>query len=116
MNSYADNFRITQRIVAFTLTGKRCDLCGADATDYHELVSRSLTVNNEAARYASYDHLICAVLCPKCHTLAHNPITTERLLSVNIDRYGYVQVRSAFNQVKGLMRGHLSIQFPEQNG
>lgn len=93
-----------------------CDLCGKWSHDLemHEIITRGRTMNNEDARMASYDAHITALLCQPCHSRAHNQETAEKLLLVNIERYGREAVQAAWDTCVGFMRSAPSITFPEE--
>lgn len=66
--------RMMNRRIVF-VNGRRlyqCDLCGGKfpGLEMHEIISRSQTVGNDAARLRSYDEHLCCLLCPSCHESA----------------------------------------------
>lgn len=93
--------------------GGRCDMCGAPASDMHEIISRGRTVNNERARELSYSKEVCSLLCRECHENAHNPEAQEILLRKNIDRYGYDAVRDVYLAIEDELVS-LDIPLPER--
>lgn len=64
--------------------------------DLHHIVSRGRTVSNREAREASECKELFALLCPNCHSKAHQPAIAAILLSKNIKRYGRFAVKRAF--------------------
>jgi hypothetical protein len=92
--------------------GGICDMCGTNAAwDVHEIVNRGTTKRGSDERWAAYDRRICSILCRDCHDKAHSPDGRDRLLRVNIERYGYDTVREAFDAVN--VQG---LDFPEKEG
>jgi len=116
-------FRMRQRANAIVERGgprnAKCDLCGdAKATDYHEIVSRGRTVNDDAARAHSFARELCAMLCNPCHlNLAHNPKAATALLAKNCVRYGWLNVRARYDTLESLMASSIhGVPFPPENG
>ena len=97
-------YRMIQRQQAMVDRGgpaATCDICNRDVpSEYHEIVNRGRTINNDRARYWSYQKEICSLLCRNCHQIVHNPGGQELLLARNIQRYGLVPVLGALNLVK----------------
>lgn len=81
--------------------GWRCDLCGGVGTEMHEIIPRAQTMHNEAAREASYDERICALLCHRCHQQVQGH--EEELLALAVKRYGANAVQEALNRVYHLL-------------
>lgn len=109
-------YRMIQRSQAIADRGGLCDLCGQPASEYHEIVSRGRTVKNEVARRLSYNKYICSLLCPACHKEqdnAHNPETANKLLEINIARYGFERVYLAWLALIAELRTAVNIEFPE---
>lgn len=87
--------------------GWRCDLCGRQATDCHEILFRSATMNNEEARRLSFQEPLLAILCNGCHSKAHSLKVSEKLLMHNSKIYGRDAVNEAFKAVQAVMKSRL---------
>lgn len=94
--------------------GWRCDLCGRQATDTHEILFRSATMNNEEARRLSFQEPLLAILCQGCHTNAHSLKVSEKLLMHNSKIYGRDVVNEAFEAVQAVMKSRLGISMPDE--
>lgn len=107
----ANIYRKQQIAQAFVMHGthwSRCDLCNQiEPLDYHEIYQRALTLNNEAARQASFNKAICALLCRECHAGAEQEPIARVLLQRNIALYGEDAVRRAVETLQEAMFTHL---------
>jgi hypothetical protein len=122
------DYRLRQRRLAFVErggAGAKCDYCivqGKEspnkATDYHEVVNRGRTMNNDEQRKLSYDRHICSCLCSECHIgiNVHRPELGTALLLHNIQLYGgdYTTVKAAWDAANEAGLTPLSIDFPER--
>lgn len=108
------DYRNIQRASAFLRKGNRCDLCGSKATQAHEILFRSSTLNNEEARRLSFQEPLLAILCPTCHDKAHNPETSARLLMQNAKVYGHQVVNEALRAVQAVLKGRLGVALVEE--
>lgn len=95
----------------------RCDMCHtAMATDYHELIPRSMTRGNTRAEELSYAPTLCACLCNRCHighkTNAHSPKVREQLFRRNYELWGESRVRLDFEKVNQCLKVKLPFQLP----
>lgn len=93
-----------------------CDICGrfTEAPHMHELVNRGRTPKNSVARQLSYQPELCAILCPNCHSKAHDSATRNKLFQRNYARYGYQAVKRAFTALLETLPTHnVGFQLPE---
>lgn len=100
--------------IAMFRKNHRCDMCGRFATDYHEIIHRSQTVNNEDARLASFQQEICAILCRGCHSQAEGLGASVKLLQRNIKIYGYDRVEAALAEVQSKLKGQIVLIMPKR--
>ena len=107
-------FREQQRQNAMFRKDWKCDLCGRTATQMHELLFRSATLNNVEARRLSFQQEICSILCEGCHSRAHSPEITVKLLMRNSQIYGRDAVNEALHAVQDHLRGKLNMWLPEE--
>lgn len=107
-------YRETQRQTMFTRKAHNCDLCGRFATEMHEILYRSTTLNNAEARRLSFQEEICACLCKGCHANAHDQMTSMKLLNINAKLYGRKAVNAALQRVQDQLRGKLMIDLLEE--
>jgi len=79
-----------------------CDLCGMTGKrlEMHELIHRGSTTGHEAARNASFNRVLCAMLCRDCHERAPRKQTERILWEKAVARYGKDAVREAVEEVK----------------
>jgi len=100
--------RIKQRV--FRQRGGTCVLCGAPATDLHEIINRGRTLKDSVARELSFADPIVAPLCNTCNLGADNNETRLALLKLNVKFYGRMAVEKAIRDVYDAMTVKQSIE------
>lgn len=93
----------------------RCYQCGKLAgrhLEMHEIITRNMTLKNDAAREASFARELVSMLCHDCHERANTPNMRTVLLALNIKRFGYEQVDRAFVRLLSLMRTRPPVHLP----
>ncbi len=94
--------------------GKKCEWCKTEsATDMHELVNRNRVSGNKKAEDLIFKPEICSLLCRGCHSLAHNSMARNILLSNNIIRYGKKKVARALQDIRDVQTFPHSIYIEE---
>lgn len=100
-----------------------CAICLIDqvarpltGTELHEIIPRSYTVGNEAARDLSFQEELTVILCHEHHQ--HNHQVKERsedLLRYNQKVYGRERVQAAYDRLQRSMRTRLMIRLPSDD-
>jgi hypothetical protein len=97
-------YRLQEKTAAMMDCNWTCMACGErEAIEYHEIYARSRTMNNDAARLASFQRELCSCLCRGCHEKAYqlNPLLIQR----NVGRYGRDRVVAALDRLNNTLRG-----------
>lgn len=100
-----------------------CAICIIDqvarpriGTELHEIIPRSHTVGNDAARELSFQDELTVILCHEHHQANHQvKERSEDLFRYNQKVYGPVRVKAAYDRLQGSMRTRLMIRLPSDD-